>query len=512
MPRRFVGRSLIGCLFLCGAVWADVKPHPLFSDHCVLQRARNIPIWGWADLDETVTVKLGGRQVDTIASGGKWKVEMPPMEAGGPHTLVISGKNTVEVKDVLIGEVWICSGQSNMQWSVKDSADPDSVISNSADKMLCLFTVPREADSKPRDTVKGAWAECGPASVKDFSAVAYHFGRTLRAKLQVPVGLINTSYGGTPAEAWTKREDLAAVPSLKYYNDAADQGWSQIAKLREQHQAKIAEWKKARDEAKKEGKEAPKRPGGIPGGAGYGAGLYNAMIAPLVPYSIRGAIWYQGESNAGRAVEYGTLFPTMISSWRKVWGQGDFPFLFVQLAPFMAIKPEPGDSAWAELRESQRLTLKASPNSGMAVITDVGEEKDIHPKKKGPVGERLAAAGLALAYGQKIEYSGPTLQGIKIEGEKAVVEFGHTEGGLVAKGESLTGFTIAGSDQKFHKATAEIVGNTVVVSSPEVKQPVAVRFGWADFPVVNFWNGAGFPASPFRTDDFPLKTATPRKK
>lgn len=508
MPERLRSALIwVAAIATATTARADVKLHPLFSDNCVLQRGQNIPIWGWADLDETVTVQMAGRQVETFAVGGKWKVEFPPLEAGGPLTLKVTGKNVVEVKNVLVGDVWICSGQSNMQWPVNRSADPEAVARNSADPQLRLFTVPREAAPKPRDTVVGAWAISGPTTVPEFTAVGYHFGRTLRAKLGVPIGLINTSYGGTPAEAWTRREELEAVAHLRYYNAKSDESWSGHQRVAAELEKKLVEWKAARKAAKKEGKEPPKRPPGPPSGSSYASGLYNAMIAPLVPFGIKGAIWYQGESNAGRAAEYATLFPTMIASWRKVWNQGDFPFLFVQLAPFMAIKPQPSESNWAELREAQRLTLKASPNTGMAVITDLGDEKDIHPQKKGPVGERLAAAALALAYGKKIEYSGPTFQGMKVVGEKAVIEFGHVEGGLLAKGGPLTGFTICGTDRKFHKAEAAIVGNTVEVWSKEVALPVAVRFGWADFPVVNLWNGAGFPASPFRTDDYPMVTA-----
>jgi sialate O-acetylesterase len=229
------------------------------------------------------------------------------------------------------------------------------------------------------------------------------------------------------------------------------------------------------------------------------------MIAPLIPFAIRGAIWYQGESNAGRAWEYRTLFPEMIRNWREDWGQGNFPFLFVQLAPFMAIEPTPKESAWAELRDAQLLTLTASPNTGQAVITDLGDEKDIHPRRKTPVGERLALAARRLAYGEKIPYSGPVYSSMSVQGNKAVLRFKQTDGGLKANGP-LTGFAIAGEDRRFVNAQAEIVGNTVVASSPEVKKPVAVRYGWANFPVVNLMNGAGLPATPFRTDDFHVTT------
>jgi sialate O-acetylesterase len=260
--------------------------------------------------------------------------------------------------------------------------------------------------------------------------------------------------------------------------------------------------------AKQEGKmppPAPKAPGN-PTNQRSPSTLYNAMIAPLVPYAVRGAIWYQGESNAGQAYEYQILFPAMIQDWRAAWGEGDFPFLFVQLAPFQKIQAEPQQSAWAELREAQRMTSLHVPNTGQAVITDVGEENDIHPRKKEPVGERLALLARGLVYKEKIEYSGPTFSQLEIQGSQAIVHFGHTGGGLEAHEGALTGFTLAGEDQKFYNAQATIQGDTVVVTCPQVEKPVAVRYGWANYPVVNLWNQAGLPASPFRTDAFPLLT------
>jgi sialate O-acetylesterase len=288
--------------------------------------------------------------------------------------------------------------------------------------------------------------------------VAYSFAQDLRKELNVPVGIISTNYGGTPAESWTSRGKLESNEELKPLLEITGKGV---------HTPTV---------------------------------LYNAMIAPLVPYAIRGAIWYQGESNAGNPKLYQTLFPAMIADWRSAFGQGDFPFLFVQLAPFMAKTEEPVQSGWAELREAQLLTLSAEPNTGMAVITDLGDEKDIHPKQKQLVGARLALAARKLAYGQDITHSGPLFKEMKVEGDRAILSFEHVGGGLVAKDGPLTGFAIAGSDGTFHKAQAEIQGDTVVVSSPEVKEPKAVRYGWANFPVVNLTNTEGLPASPFRTD------------
>jgi len=313
------------------------------------------------------------------------------------------------------------------------------------------------------------WFECGPETVGGFSGVAYFFGRDLQKALDVPIGLIHTSWGGTVAEAWTPKSALEADPKLKGLIPT---------------DIKIDDNKP---------------------NANQGTVLYNGMIAPLIPYGIKGAIWYQGESNAGRAEQYETLFPTMIKSWRKDWNQGEFPFFFVQLAPFMKIEKDPTDTAWARLREAQRLTLKLD-KTGMAVITDVGDEKDIHPKQKEPVGARLALAARAIAYGEKIEYSGPTYDSMKVADGKAILSFKHLGGGLVAKGDALTGFTIAGDDKVFYNAEAMIQGDTIVVSSSQVAKPVAVRFGWANYPVVNLWNKEGLPASPFRTDDWAVET------
>ncbi len=452
------------------AMLADVQPHPLFADGAVLQQAMPINVWGTAAEGEEVAVSIAGHEAKTVAKDGKFKVQLPPLKAGGPFELVIKGKNTVTIRNVLVGEVWIASGQSNMQWSVAQSEEPQKVAAASSNPRIRLFTVSRRATPEPQDTVpvvperqEGVWLECGPQTVVNFSAVAYHFGRSLAAALDVPIGLISTNYGGTPAEAWTSRKTLEGHPGLQA------------------------------DFAGIPATEKPNSPGG----------LYNAMIHPLLGYGIRGAIWYQGESNASRAYQYRTLFPAMIEDWRTQWGQGDFAFLLVQLAPFTAIKPEPGESDWAELREAQLLATKVLPHVGMAVITDLGDERDIHPKPKGPVGERLALCARAIAYGEEITYSGPLYRSMEVRGNRIVLSFDHVDGGLEARGGELKGFTICGEDRKFVNAYAEIKGDTIEVYNPDVPQPVAVRFGWANYPVVNLYNRAGLPASPFRTDEFP---------
>ncbi|MCL6501951.1 MAG: sialate O-acetylesterase [Pirellulales bacterium] len=469
---RLIAAYLAAVLALLGpaVLRADVQLHPLFTDGAVLQQGMPLKVWGQADDGEEVAVSIAGQEAKATARGGQFQVVLPPLKAGGPYEMVVQGKNTITVRNVLVGEVWIASGQSNMQWSVAQSEEPEKVAAASANSRIRLFTVSRRATAEPQESVpvrpdqqEGMWLECGPDTVMKFSAVAYHFGKSLCAALDVPIGLISTNYGGTPAEAWTSRQTLEGHPGLK-----ADFGGIPAT-------------------------EKPNSPGG----------LYNAMVHPLLGYGIRGAIWYQGESNAGRAYQYRTLFPAMIEDWRNHWGQGDFPFLLVQLAPFTAIKPDPGESDWAELREAQLLATKLLKNVGMAVITDLGDEKDIHPKPKGPVGERLALCARAIAYGEDIVYSGPLYRSMERRGNRIVLSFDHVDGGLEARGGELKGFTICGEDRKFVNAYAEIKGDTIEVYSPEVPEPVAVRFGWANYPVVNLYNKAGLPASPFRTDDFP---------
>lgn len=444
-----------------------VTPHGLFTDHMVLQRDMPIPVWGTGQPGERVAVRMAGHSAETtVDDQGAWRVELDPLPAGGPHRLLIEGRYRVAVRDVLVGEVWLASGQSNMQWPLNRSFEPEKAIAASSHPQIRLYTVPRRAAEEPESNVNGAWQVCGPESSPEFSAVAYYFGRALQEKLNVPIGLVGTNYGGTPAEAWTSREGLTTQESLKYYLD----------RPRELDNAQ--------------------RP----------YGLYNAMIHPLAPMAVRGAIWYQGESNAGKAFEYQTLFPALIQDWRRVFRQPEMPFLFVQLAPFMDKTSEPGDSAWAELREAQSIAASPEKKTGMAVITDVGDEKDIHPVWKQPVGERLALAALAIAYDQDVEYRGPEPKETASNTE-VMIKFAHAAGGLIAKDGPLTGFTIAGEDGKFFNAQAEIVSTDQIrVHCDEVPQPKYVRYGWANFPQGNLWNGAGLPASPFRTDEFRLTT------
>jgi len=517
--RRFRSSELIAsvlCFVLllatAGAALADVKLPAVIGDNMVLQQGQKITIWGWAEPNEEVMASVSWQSMEwgvTADEGGKWMFKMNPPEIGGPYEMTLRGKNTITIKNILVGEVWVCSGQSNMQWAVEQAADPEQEIAAAKYPNISLFSVERKVAEEPQGDCVGSWQPCSPDTVGGFSAVAYYFGRELHKELNIPIGLIHTSWGGTPAEAWTSKDALQSepvcAPILQRYADAV----AKYPEAMKEYERKVDEWKAAVAKAKAEGSKPPHRPGAPfgPGNPHSPAGLYNAMIAPLVPYGIRGAIWYQGESNAGRAYQYRELFPAMIKCWRKDWGQGDFPFLFVQLANFMAVKPEPAESEWAELREAQLMTL-ALPNTGMAVIIDIGEADDIHPKNKQDVGKRLALWALAKTYAKTLVYSGPLYKSMNVEGNKIVLRFDHVGGGLVAHGEGpLKGFAIAGADRKFVWADATIDGDKVVVSSEKVAEPVAVRYAWADNPVCNLYNKEGLPASPFRTDDWPGVTA-----
>ncbi|MBN2137543.1 MAG: hypothetical protein JW720_07035 [Sedimentisphaerales bacterium] len=640
-----------------GTACGEVRLPAVIGDNMVLQQGGKVPIWGWAEPNEEIMVSVSWHSMQwgvTANEHGKWQFSMDAPKAGGPYEITLRGKNTITIRNILVGEVWVCSGQSNMEMSVYSSANAQEEISAAKYPNIRLFTVQKKIADSPESDCVGQWQQCSPQTVGGFSAVGYFFGRKLHKELNVPVGLINTSWGGTVAEAWTRAGALETMPYFKRQMDAvaaakADPEVS-MAKYREE----LAQWQEKINEGNSKdqdciapgfddtgwkemalpglwettelgnfdglvwfrrtfevpenmtGKEmvlslgpiddmdstwvngvrvgglegpgtwmAPREykfggdiikagrnvivvrvldtggGGGIygqpeqmmlkdTGGAGsislsgkwrYKVGydiksmpsqpsppawannpnaptvLYNGMIAPLIPFGIKGAIWYQGESNAGRAYQYRESFPLMITNWREDWERGDFPFLFVQLANFMAVKDEPGESAWAELREAQLRTLSL-PNTGQAVIIDIGDAEDIHPKNKQDVGKRLALWALGNSYGKSIVYSGPLYKSMKADGGKIILSFDHVGGGLVAKGGgSLKGFAIAGEDKKFVWADAKIEGDKIVVSSDAVAAPAAVRYAWADNPVCNLYNAEGLPASPFRTDDWPGVTA-----
>jgi sialate O-acetylesterase len=620
---------------------ADVVPHPLFVDNAVLQQGVSVPIWGTADPNEKVTVEFAGQTVAATADPrGKWLVRLAPLKVGEPRTLKISGRNKIELKNVLVGEVWVCSGQSNMERQLGLRAGQPPILNwkkevAAADfPHIRHFGVAQTKSFTPLSNVQGNWEVCSPETVSNFTAVGYFFGRDLHRARQVPIGLIHSSWGGTPAEAWTSESTLNAMPDfaeplaqIKSY--IADPALNQ-RRIREKQNAWFAKvdpgsqanWSRADLEVSDwktmtlpNAWEAEGYPGfdgvfwfrrnfdlpanwnggdvelhlgaidddettwvnGIEAGATIGwnvprvyripasvlkpsgnviavrvldsaagggiwggddamrvvvnpagetnivslAGqwfckpgvslrvsgwpptdfaqsasapsvLYNGMIAPLLPYAIRGVIWYQGESNVGRERQYRKLFPAMIEDWRRAWGQGSFPFLFVQIAPYNSMTPE--------IREAQLLAWKDTPDTAMVVTLDCGDANDIHPANKEPVGVRLALAARAIAYQEKVDYSGPILKNWIFKSGTAVLHFNHSAGGLAATGGALGGFTIAGADKVFHPAKAEIQGETVVVHAPEVSEPVAVRYAWANVPEGNLFNRAGLPASPFRTD------------
>ncbi len=657
-----LGRKLAVCtmaLLLTGIriASADIRLPAIIGDNMVLQQGKEVSIWGWADPGERVRLRLSWHDAEqrTDADGnGRWSFAIAAPPAGGPYEMTLSGKNTVGIRNVASGEVWVCSGQSNMEWPLHSAANGTQEVAAADYPNIRLFTVQKKIADTPQDDCTGQWSPCSPQTVPGFSAVGYFFGRHLHRELNVPIGLINTSWGGTVAEAWTSADALETMPEFKAQMDQIARAKADPDSSMNKYREELAQWQKKIESAGAEGAgciepgfddstwqqmELPvlweqaglanfdglvwfrktvvvpdswagkeltldlgpiddmdttwfngvkvgghnesgqwqiarryKVPahlvkagrnvlvvqvldtgggGGIYGQAeqmnlrqadgdnavslagtwrykvGYDlaamplqpqppvwvnnpnapTALYNGMIAPLIPLGIRGAIWYQGESNAGRAYQYRELFPTMISNWRADWGQGPFPFLFVQLANFMATRPEPGDCAWAELREAQTMTLSLE-NTGMAVIIDIGQADDIHPRNKQDVGKRLALWALARIHGKAIAWSGPLYRSMKVDGDKIVLHFDHVNGGLVAEGgEPLKGFAIAGADRKFVWADARIDGSTVVVRGDKVSRPVAVRYAWADNPVCNLYNGAGLPASPFRTDDWPGITA-----
>ncbi|TWU00997.1 sialate O-acetylesterase [Stieleria varia] len=632
----------VACVF-CSTASAQSLPlvHPLFTDHMVLQRDIETPVWGWTTPGEKISVECAGHSANATADAdGRWMAKLAALPAGGPHELTVTGPSSITISDVLVGDVWICSGQSNMEWSVQISNNAAAEIAAADHPKLRLFTVPKRVSTEPQQTVNAQWQLCTPQTVPQFSAVGYYFGRDLQRELNVPIGLIHTSWGGTIAEAWTSAESLNTMEDFrpavsafqqmaeaqkngtnsldaamaKWWNDndpgskqswsrpdAATDAWKEMTvpgnwedrglgqfdgivwfqkefELSEAAAAKDAvlhlgpiddrdttwvngkqvgsmnEWLPSRDYKLPAGTLKAGRnviairvldTGGggglhgqpdqlrveIPGGESVAlAGqwkysvstplektspvpqqlnsnpnvvtvLYNGMLAPLVPYAIKGAIWYQGESNAGRARQYRTLLPTMIHDWRQQFGVGDFPFLVVQLANFMKVQEQPVEGGWADLREAQSLTARNDENVGLALAIDIGEANDIHPRNKQEVGRRLALSALGIAYDKEVVYSGPEYASADFRDGKAIVKFNHVGGGLKAKGDKLIGFAIAGEDKKFVWGDAVVQGDTVVVSSPAVPQPTAVRYGWANNPTCNLYNAADLPASPFRTDE-----------
>jgi sialate O-acetylesterase len=643
-------RLLAALLSLCAGcpfLFADPVLPGLFTDHMVLQQGQPIPIWGWADPGEKITVTLNGES-ESIATGydGRWRLALPAFKAGGPFVLTVEGKKIISLKDVMIGEVWVLSGQSNMAFALSGAATADAAIATANHPEIRLFTVPQERTLTPRQDTAAGWKVCTPDTAKGFTAVGYFFGKELYERLGVPIGLIHSSWPGTVAEDWASPESLRGLPELepilKRWADASpearqlaehpadfDLQFDDFELIKSDPSAELVPFSNFSDGTARNSlhglwtyawQAAPDsafelaRPGrgdtgyaarifghlsysddsllhatfaanGSPAdmsdyaglrfyyrGSGYfhyrslqpsiydfddyisqpfqasrdwqgvtiwfkdlrqagwgipepltltalsgfelevlssahdvayaPSSLFNGMIAPLIPYAIRGAVWYQGESNAPRAYQYRTLLPALIRGWRQSWGEGDFPFLVVQLPNFGARQEKPGEDVWAELREAQLKALQL-PNTGLAVTIDLGEANNLHPHNKAGVGHRLALWALGTTYHKDIIYSGPLYHSMQIETNRVRIHFTHLGGGLEAHGAALKGFAIAGADHVFHWADAVIEGNAVVVSSPEVPSPVAVRYAWAGNPDCNLYNKAGLPASPFRTDDWP---------
>lgn len=502
--------------FLALAARAEVKLPAIIGDNMVLQQKLANPIWGWDAPGTEVSVAFAG-QTKTAKAGadGKWTVKLDPVPANAkPAAMTIKGTSTRELKNILVGEVWICSGQSNMQWNVLSAWDADLEIATAKFPNIRLISVPQVGTQEPQKDFKGAWAECSPQTVGGFSAVGYFYGRVLHQMLNVPVGLINNAWGGSAAEAWVRRDVLEKDPRFK----SLMQSWVEREKLlaaekaQKDYEVALAAWKKQADEAQKAGRpfaiRAPRSPREMLSGNNRPGNIYNGVLLPTIGYGIKGAIWYQGESNASRAYEYGYLFPLMISHWRSEWKQGDFPFYWVQLADFKAEQPQPGDSDWAELRESQTKTQNAIKNGGQAVIIDLGESNDIHPKNKRDVAERLARWALVKDYGFQLPYRSPEFKEAQFANGKAIVTLDTFGSSLrTVDVTEVKGFAICGEDKKWVWATAKILGNDKVeVSAPGVAKPVAVRYAWSDNPVCNLYSKDGLPVTPFRSDSFDMIT------
>jgi len=507
--------TIILVCILSGIALADVKLSSMFTDNMVMQRKTKAAVWGWADAGEKVTVKASWRRKGkTIKADadGNWMVKIYTPIAGGPYELEVVGKNTVTLKNVLIGEVWLASGQSNMEMRLCKNGRCDAGVigyekelAQADNPNLRLYTVRKITDNIPHKDCQGRWQLSSSKSVGDFSAVAYFFAQKLQKELNVPVGIINCCWSGTSIRAWMSKEMLQSDDDFKPILERYKTNYADYQKLMVDRGKVIEDWKKACRQAKAAGKEAPKEPRWMPP---YATGCYNGMILPVSKYTMKGFIWYQGEGDTGVGYLYRKLLSTMIEGWRGLWGLDNMPFYFVQLANFQAYSSkEPFQSSWAELRESQLHVLKTVKNTGMAVTIDVGDPDDVHPKNKKPVGQRLALWALKKDYKKNIPYSGPVYKSMKANGDSIVLKFDCIEKGLICKGNKLTGFAIASEDEKFVEANAEIIGDTVIISSDKVKKPIAVRYGWQDAPACNLYNSADLPASPFRTDSFPAITA-----
>lgn len=489
----------------------------IFGDHMVLQRDQPVPVWGAASAGEEVVVAVAGREAKAVAdASGAWKATLPALAAGGPFTLKItSGSGALQFTNVAVGEVWLASGQSNMEWPLLSARDGTNEVAAVNHPMIRFARLPHVSTNAPMSSVAAPWAVATPSSARSFSAVAWFFARDLEKQLRVPIGIIQAAWGGTMVEAWMPTAAITALPETHAIFDRWNQLVAAYPALKKKYDEDLPrlkqEWEAAAAKAKAEGKPAPRlaRPPPGPGSPNGPANLWSGMIHPLAPVAIRGVIWYQGESNTPRAEQYQRLFPAMIRAWREQWAQGEFPFYFVQLANYRAPKSAPGGSAWAELREAQAKAL-ALPATGMATAIDLGEEKDIHPRNKQEVGRRLALLARARVYGEKdLVDSGPMYRSMTVEGAAIRLAFDARGGGLATRdGGAPAGFAIAGEDQTFAWADAKIEGETILLTCASVPKPVAARYAWADNPsTANVVNKAGLPLFPFRTDSWPGLTS-----
>jgi sialate O-acetylesterase len=482
---------------------ADVTLAPLFRDHAVLQHDKPLPVWGKADAGEHISVNFRGQTISTTAdANGRWIVYLNAAPASTtPAELVITGNNTVRIADILVGEVWLCSGQSNMARTVSQAQNAATEIAAANFPLIRHFKVEQTVADAPATTTRGSWAVCTPATASDFTAVGFFFARDLQPRLGVPIGLINSSWNGTHIESWLSPAALASDPSFA----VAGERWQQMLALypakKAEYDTTLAVWLAEEAEAKAKHLAFTKpRPSSPHGDSWKPACLFNGMINPLVPYALRGVLWYQGESNSENASEYRALFSALITHWRAHFGQGDFPFLWVQLADFKEPR-DPTGVTFAYVREAQTQTLSL-PATGQAITIDIGNPDDIHPLNKQEVGRRLALIARTKVYDSPVDCAGPVFAGATREGNALRVSFTQTGLGLTAGDKPLSSFEIAGADKKFFPATAKIDSDTLIVSAPEVSEPVAVRYAWRNAPDANLFSGAGLPAVPFRSDDW----------
>lgn len=495
-------------------VFATIQLPSILGDNMVLQRGENVPIWGYANTNELITVSFKGQTQQTQADrNGDWKIYLTPMEASfNPATLKIVGENTVELKNILVGEVWLCTGQSNMQWTLAQSAGGEAAIQQANYPHIRFFNVNRKVAFKEKEGPLATWQQCSPETVSDLSGVGYFFGLEIYQDLNIPIGIINSSFGGSQAEAWTPRSYLQQHDDLRPCIEREKVWEVERPQVQKDFDQAIEMWKIAAKEAEEKGQKTPRQPRVPDALRPYriAGSIYDNMIEPLIPFRLKGTLWYQGESNEERAEQYKLLLPTMIQAWRDRWGQGDFPFCVIQLPNFRAISDQPEDAAWSHLREAQRLTALNTSKTDLLTTIDLGEAADIHPTNKYDVGQRLAKWAMIEIYGQEGTWSGPMFKRAKIKRRKIVLHFDQVGKGLqICKGDTLKEFAIAGADQEWQWAKARIKGRKkVVVWSENISNPKAVRYAFNQNPLQpNLSNETGLPATPFRTDNWPDPTA-----